>query len=131
MFEYSNFTPDDEFSEIVDAMTAALSSVRTGEITRATRSVELEGVSVRQGQWIGLLDDVMVVAGDEMTTLARDLLEKAEADKHERVTLYYGSEMDEKQANELADSLKERFTEQDFEVVSGGQALYPYIISVE
>jgi dihydroxyacetone kinase-like predicted kinase len=66
-----------------------------------------------------------------MATLARDLLEKAEADKYERITLYYGSDSDEKQAKALEQSLKSRFSEQDFEVVSGGQALYPYIISVE
>lgn len=131
MFEYSNFMPDDPFSEIVDAMSDSVAHVRTCEITRATRSVELEGVSVRQGQWIGLLDDVLVVAGDDMTTLARELLEKAGTDAHERVTLYYGDDADEAQANALRDSLKQTFSEQSFEVVRGGQALYPYIISVE
>lgn len=131
IFEYGNFTPDSPFDDLVDAMTTSLSSVVTGEITTATRSVDLEGVTVRQGQLIGLLNDVLVVAGDDLTTLARDLLEKAGADNHERITLYYGSESDEAQANALAHQLKQRFTEQDFEVVSGGQALYPYIISVE
>jgi dihydroxyacetone kinase-like predicted kinase len=123
--------PDDPLDEIASAMTASLSHVRTAEITRATRSVDLDGVSVRQGQWIGLIDDVLVSAGDEIPSLARELLEKADADNYERITLYYGDETDETQANMLADSLKERFTEQEFEVVSGGQALYPYIISVE
>ncbi|MEP7292576.1 MAG: hypothetical protein ABI835_12395, partial [Chloroflexota bacterium] len=131
LFEYTNFTAGSAFSEIVDAMTHILTSVRTCEITRATRSVDLEGVSVKQGQWIGLLDDVLVVAGDEMSTLARSLLEKAEADNYERITLYYGIDSDAAQANTLAESLKQRFSEQEFEVVSGGQALYPYIISVE
>ncbi len=131
MFEYMNFTPDDALSEVVGGMSAALPHVRTGEITRATRSVELDGVSVRQGQWIGLLDDVLVAAGDEIPALARDLLGKAGADNYERITLYYGDETDETQANLLADSLREHFSGQEFEVVSGGQALYPYIISVE
>jgi dihydroxyacetone kinase-like predicted kinase len=131
MFEYTNFTPDDPFGEIVDAMTAMLSSVHTCEITTATRSVDLEGVSVRQGEWIGLLDDVLVVAGDDMTALVLNLLEKAEADKFERITLYYGAQSDAAQAAALAERLKQRFTGQDVEIVSGGQALYPYIISVE
>jgi DAK2 domain fusion protein YloV len=131
ILEYTNFTPDDPFKAIVDAMTAIRSSVITCEITTATRSVDLEGVSVRQGQWIGLINDVVVVAGDDMTMLAHDLLEKAAADKYERITLYYGSDSDEAQANALAQSLKTHFSEQDFEVISGGQALYPVIISVE
>ena len=112
-------------------MAGSLSSVITCEITTATRSVDLEGVNVRQGQWIGLINDVVVVAGDDMTELARGLLEKAAADKYERITLYYGSDTDEAQANTLAQSLRNHFSEQDFEVINGGQALYPYIISVE
>lgn len=131
LFEYTNFTPDDPLDDIAGAMTASLAHVRTAEITRATRSVDLDGVSVRQGQWIGLIDDVLVSADDEIPALARDLLEKAGADNYERITIYYGDETDETQANMLADSLKQHFTGQEFEVVSGGQALYPYIMSVE
>jgi hypothetical protein len=66
-----------------------------------------------------------------MTTVARELLEKANADKYERITLYYGSESDQAHADALAQTLAQRFTEQEFEVVNGGQALYPYIISLE
>lgn len=131
ILEYSNFMPDDSFATMVAGMTDVLSSVVTLEITTATRSVELEGVSVRQGQWIGLLNDVLVIAGDDMAMLARELLEKAHADRYERITLYYGNEVNEAQADALAISLKVRFSAQDFEVVSGGQALYPFVISIE
>lgn len=131
LFEYGNFAPDSPFDAIVDAMTASLSSVITCEITTATRSVDLGSVSVREDQLIGLLNDVLVAAGDDIVALARELLEKADADKYERITLYYGDETDEAQAQALAQQLKQRFTEQELEVVSGGQALYPYIISVE
>ncbi len=131
LFEYGNLNPDAAFDEVVDGMNSALSSVVTCEITRAIRAVDLGGVSVREGQWIGLLDDVLVVAGDEITALALDLLEKAGADNYERITLYYGSDSDEAQASALAQSLKTRFSTQEFEIVSGGQALYPYIFGVE
>ncbi len=86
---------------------------------------------MREGQLIGLLNDVLVVAGDDMTTVARDLLAKAEADNYERITLYYGSNSTQAQANALAQRLAQQFGEAEFEVVSGGQALYPYIISLE
>jgi dihydroxyacetone kinase-like predicted kinase len=131
MIAYSNFTADDPFDTVVDSMAEALPSVLTLEITTATRTVDLDGVSVREGEWIGLLNDVLVAAGDDITALAHQLLEKAEADKFEVITLYYGGEVDEAQARALADHLRAQFTAQDFEVVSGGQALYPYIISVE
>ena len=130
MFEYGNLAGD-SFDDLVEGMAAALPSVITCEITTATRSVELEGVTVREGELIGLLDDVLVIAGNDMATVARELLEKAEADKYERITLYYGSESDHTRAETLAQNLAQTFSEQEFEVVSGGQALYPYIISIE
>ncbi len=132
MFEYGNLQADDTpFDALVEGMASALSTVITCEITTATRSVELEGVSVREGELVGLLDDVLVVAGNDPAAVARELLEKAEADKYERITLYYGSESDHARADALAQSLAQTFSQQEFEVVSGGQALYPYIISVE
>ncbi len=131
MFEYGNRNPAEPFEQVVDGMAAILASVETCEITKATRSVDLDGVSVQQGQWIGLLNDVLVSAGDEMNALASDLLDKAGADKHERITVYYGSDSSEAQARALVEALKTRFGGQEFEVVNGGQALYPYIISVE
>ena len=85
-----------------------------------------------QGQWIGLLNDVLVAAGDDMTALARDLLEKAEG-RQIRADYAILRQRSRRGAGTTRwqQSLKTRFTEQEFEVVSGGQALYPYIISVE
>ncbi len=131
MFEYSNLYPDTPFDEMVEEIAAVLPSVITCEITTATRSVELEDVSVHTGELVGLLNDVLVVAGDDMAAVARDLLHKAQADNYERITLYYGSESDQARAEALAQDLAQTFTDQEFEVVSGGQALYPYVISVE
>ncbi len=131
MFEYGNLSGETSFDLLVEGMAAALPNVITCEITTATRSVELEGVSVREGELVGLLDDVLVVAGNDVAVVARQLLEKAEADKYERITLYYGGESDHARADALAQNLMQIFSEQEFEVVSGGQALYPYIISVE
>lgn len=133
MFEYVNLCTDEgcDLDEIVDAMTAALNHVVTCEITNATRDAEFEGVHVRAGQLIGLINDALVIAGDNITQVARDLLQKANADRYERITLYFGDDITEPQARELADTLAEGFTRQEFEVVYGGQALYPYIISVE
>jgi dihydroxyacetone kinase-like predicted kinase len=131
LFEYGNLNPGTPFGELVDSMTASLASIITCEITKATRSVDLEGVSVSEGQWIGLVNDVLVSAGDDQTNVAADVLAKAGADKYERITLYYGSDSDQPQASALAQALHTRFAGQEFEVVSGGQALYPYIISVE
>jgi dihydroxyacetone kinase-like predicted kinase len=133
MFEYVNLCTDDgcDLDEIAGAMTAALRQVVTCEITNATRDSEFEGVHVRAGQFIGLIDDTLVVSGDNLQQVARDLLHKANTETYERITLYFGSDTTEPQARQLADTLAEDFSNQEFEVIHGGQALYPYIISVE
>jgi DAK2 domain fusion protein YloV len=133
MFEYMNLCSDEacEHDEIAVAMTEALSRVVTCEITNAVRNADYDGIHVRAGQFIGLINDTLAAAGDDMQQVARDLLQKATADKYERITLYYGSDASEAEARQLADLLVETFKRQEFEVVYGGQALYPYIISVE
>jgi dihydroxyacetone kinase-like predicted kinase len=133
MFEYVNLCTDEDcqMEDVVNAMSSALPSVVTCEITNATRDAELEGVHVRAGQYIGLINDSLKVAGDNVTGVARDLLQKARAGQHERITVYYGTDASEAEARRLADGLAQDYPDQEFEVVNGGQALYPYIISIE
>jgi DAK2 domain fusion protein YloV len=134
MVEYSSIMSRESppaLEQVLDKMTAELGHVITCEITSAVRDVEIAGVSVKTGQWIGLLDGDLVIAGDDMLDLARGLLERAKAQQFERVTVYYGSDVREADALLLAEALAAHYRDQEFEVVSGGQALYPYIISVE
>jgi hypothetical protein len=133
MVEYANLCADGScaLDETAEAMTEALGHVITGEITTATRSVSLGEIEVRLGQYIGLIDDQLVTVGETMVEVARALLHKADAASYERVTLYYGADIREKEARALAETLETAFRKQEFELVDGGQALYPYIISVE
>jgi dihydroxyacetone kinase-like predicted kinase len=133
MFEYVNLCSDDDcmLGDVVNTMTSALPNVITCEITNATRDAEFEGVHVRAGQFIGLINDTLTVAGNDATSVARDLLQKANAGKYERLTVYYGSDASEADARRLAEMLAQHYPKQEFEVVNGGQALYPYIISIE
>ena len=133
LFEYSNLCqpPDCSLHDVTTGMTDALDNVITCEVTTATRNVTLDEVSVRAGEYIGLLNDDLVVAGETLETVTFQLLERAKADKHERITVYYGIDIHESQASALVEHLSEHFPKQDFEVINGGQALYPYIISIE
>lgn len=117
--------------EIVNDMTHALADVKSVEITTATRDVELDGVQVREGSFIGILNGSLVVSGAELFDVAAEALRKAQAGSHELITLYYGEGMDETQAHALVDFLRRDFEDQQFEMVNGGQPLYPYLISVE
>lgn len=131
MLAYIDTHEDSDLDYIAAAMDEALKQVTTGEVTTATRDVSLDDVEVRKGQIIGLLDDVLVVAGDEIGDVVRRLLQKAGADEHELITLYYGDGVNESQAQALIEALAADFPGQQFQSIDGGQPLYPYIISVE
>jgi dihydroxyacetone kinase-like predicted kinase len=128
MLEYD---PSLELAELTDIMNKALKNVVTGEVTTATRNVSLHEITVHEGQYIGLLDDKLEVAGDELSSVVKALLAKAGADKRELVTLYYGDNVSQNDADALVEMLSAQFSNLEFQVVNGGQPLYPYIISVE
>jgi dihydroxyacetone kinase-like predicted kinase len=133
MVEYNILRESGEVSldEMAEGMQEALRNVISAEITTATRTVEIGGVSVSEGQLIGLLEGELVIAGEDMEQVMRDLLYKAKADKREIITLYYGNNTHRAKAQALVDVLSPEFSKQEFQVVFGGQALYPYIISIE
>lgn len=115
----------------VAAMLRAAKDVITGEVTWATRDVELNGVDVREGDAIGLLDGELVVDTQSFDEAVYWLLAEVELENCELVTLYYGEGVDLSQAKGLTERLTETYPELEFEVVEGGQPHYPYIISVE
>jgi DAK2 domain fusion protein YloV len=117
--------------ENLRAMTAALRRVRTAEITTAVRDAVIDGVQVRAGQTIGLLDGDLVTAADSRAQVIDDLLARIGLDKHEIVTIYFGRAVDRSDAEALAARIGERFTDVEVEVQAGGQPLYDYIISAE
>ncbi len=133
MFEYANLydSGNYEMHEVAEAMTSALSHIVTCEITHATRDVDLDDLHVEAGQIIGLINDNLVTAGDDMNVVTADLLEKANIDRHERITVYFGSDSSQREAERLVVHLQKLHPKLEFEIIDGGQSLYPYIISVE
>lgn len=123
--------PDGELSAVAEKMTRALNTVKTGEVTVATRTVEIDGVSVKDGQVIALLDGKLVVSAESVEQGVMDLLEKAEADQHELVSLYYGEGMTHAEANRIADIIVTKYSSLEVEVQEGGQPHYQFIISIE
>jgi DAK2 domain fusion protein YloV len=115
----------------VRAMKRALKDVETGEITLATRSATINGVEVAHGEVIGLHNGELKVGGQTVEDVARELLSAMNSRDREIITLYYGEDVSEEEANALAESLEQDWPEQDVEVIPGGQPHYLYIISVE
>jgi len=123
--------PDGEVDEVAEKMIKALSMVKTGEITVAVRNVEIDGVNVKEGQVIALLDGKLVVSADSIEEGCLQLLDKAEAGEHELITLFYGEEMPHPEANRIADIVRAKYPKQEVEVEEGGQPYYQFIVSIE
>lgn len=115
----------------VAAMLRAARDVITGEVTHAVRDVVLDGVTVHSGDAIGLLDGTLAAAADTFEEVVRHLLAKIPLDDRELVTLYYGVDVSEVKALSFKDELAEAYPALEFEIISGGQAHYPYLFSVE
>jgi DAK2 domain fusion protein YloV len=125
------FNLDEDFDANCQAMEAAIKRVDTVEITRAVRSVQIDGVNVREGDIIGLVNGRLVTAGPDPTQVTRESLARMRAERHEIVTVYYGEDIEAAAAQTLAQQIKQWFPGVEIEVVNGGQPYYAYIISAE
>ena len=123
--------PDGDFESVVTEMTGALDDVETGEVTIATRSVEIDGVQVEAGQIIALHNGKLVLAAASLEDACLGLLEKAHADHFELITLFYGGNIPKTEAFRIADVIRLRFSKQEIEVQEGCQPHYQFIISIE
>jgi DAK2 domain fusion protein YloV len=112
-------------------MTEALAAVKTVEVTRAVRSTKVNGLAIKKKQAIGLLDECLVAVGDETADVLKDALAKAKLDKAEVVTIYYGADTEEAEAEAVSDGISKQYPNLQVEVVRGGQPHYNYIVSIE
>jgi DAK2 domain fusion protein YloV len=123
--------PDGELDAVAAKMTKALGTVRTGEVTVATRSVEIDGVAVKEGEAISLLDGKLVASAPAVESALLELLDKAHADEHELVTLIYGEDVSQNEANRLSDAVRHAHPKLEIELQNGGQPHYQFIVSIE
>jgi hypothetical protein len=125
------FLPDAPAEESAAAMEAAAGTVRTVEITRATRAVTIDGIAVKAGDALGLLDDKLVAAAADPLAAAMQALGQAGTELAEVVTIYRGQGVAEAAAEAFVAALHDCFPNAEVELVDGGQPHYDYIISVE
>jgi dihydroxyacetone kinase-like predicted kinase len=115
----------------VQAMERAAQHIKTLEITVATRSVKLDGLEVKEGNYIALIDDDLQGAGEDRTALTLEMLDRMGTADAEIITLYYGASITANEAEALAEQIRHVYSTQEVEVVNGGQPHYHFIISVE
>lgn len=126
-----SFNFEADFASNCETMTQAAQNIQTAEITTAVRSVQIGSVRVREGDYIGLVNGNLAVAGQRLPQVIADTLQRMQIDRYEIVTLYYGEGVTAQQAQETARRIKEQHSHLEIEVVNGGQPHYAYIISAE
>ncbi len=117
--------------ENVGLMMEAMEDVVSGEITRAVRDSRVDGKEVREGQFLGIQDGRLAVVGDALEPVFLELVEKMGAEERELLTVFYGEEVSEEEAEALAEKVRERFPHLEVEVRYGGQPHYPYLLALE
>ena len=123
--------PDGDFDQLVKKMNESLDEVESGEITTATRSVDINGVNVKEGQVIVLHNEALIGSCTNLDEACMLFLKDADTDAHERITLFYGSNIDKQDVNRIVDKIRETYPQHEIEVHEGGQPHYQFIIAVE
>ncbi|MEO8970635.1 MAG: DAK2 domain-containing protein [Ktedonobacteraceae bacterium] len=126
-----SFNLEADFAANCESMTEAIKNVQTVEITTAVRTVQIGGVRVREGDYIGLINGNLSIAGPNKERVIHDTLERMEIAKYEILTLYYGEDVSRQEADETAKRIKAQYSHLEIEVMNGGQPYYAYILSVE
>ncbi len=125
------FSPEADFDANCSAMDAAISRVVTAEITQAVRAAVIDQVNVAEGDFIGLVNGKLVASAPDRASVIDDTLAHMSAGQHEILTIYFGADVTEAQANELAARIRTSYPNLEVEVVEGGQPYYAYILSAE
>jgi len=125
------FNYDMNLEQNAQTMEEAASKVKTIEVTRAVRGTRLDGLEIKKGQFIAILNDEALIArADKARDVVLEALGKAGAQKAGIVTVYYGVDTKDAEAQEIAQEIRDRY-HTEVEVVYGGQPHYSYIISLE
>jgi DAK2 domain fusion protein YloV len=123
--------PEGSFEHIVSDMNDALADVETGEITTATRTVEINGIQVDEGEVIALHNGKLIKSAENLEDACLGFLSAAETEDRERITLFYGKDIAKNEVNRIADVIREHYPSHELEIHAGEQPHYQFIIAVE
>lgn len=123
--------PSGEYEEIVSEMSDSLTEVEAGEITTATRSIEINGLKVNKGEVIALLNGQLIDSSGSVLEACMNLLKKANTQEREHITLFYGQETSKELVDGLVELINKEYPDHEVEVHDGGQPHYQFILSIE
>lgn len=125
-----NFNSESSPKENRETMSESIKLVTTAEVTQAIRSTKIDNVKIKEGQFIGITDGKILVSENNYIDAAKKLIKKSINSDHELVTVYYGNDASEVDANEIKNFLESHY-DVEVEVVNGAQPNYHFIIGFE
>ena len=126
-----NFNPEGQVQENVESMTESLDTVDTMQITYAARDSDFDGYDIHEGDYLSIYGSSLAGTNKDISVLLKALAEKVRDAGKEYITIYYGEDITEKQAQKAADLFTEICTDADVNLLRGGQPVYYYLISAE
>ena len=126
-----SFNPDGSIEENTEALTEALSTVDTMQITYAARNSDFDGYTIHEGDYLAIYGSALFGTSRDIKVLLRSLAEKVRDEGKEYITIYYGADIQEKHAQKAADLFSQICPDADVNLLSGGQPVYYYLISAE
>ena len=123
--------PRGDYEQIVGEMSDSLSEVEAGEITTATRSIEINGLKVKKGEVIALLNGELIDSSATVLKACANLLKKANTKDREHITIFYGLETTKKMVDQLVELINHKYPDHEVEILEGGQPHYQFILSIE
>ena len=126
-----SFNPEGSVEENTEAFTEALPMVDTMQITYAARNSDFDGYDIHEGDYLAIYGSALFGTDKDVTVLLKSLAQKVKEEGKEYITIYYGEDITEEQAQVAADIFTEICDGADVNLLSGGQPVYYYLISAE
>lgn len=126
-----SYVPEKSAKENEEAMAEAVSKVKTGQITYAVRDTRIDEKEIHEGDIMGIGDKGILAVGQDRAVVAKDTVAEMMDEDAEIISIYYGADISEEEAQKLTDALSEEYPDCEVELNMGGQPIYYYVISVE
>ena len=126
-----SYVPDKTVEQNTEEMMEAVGNVKTGQITYAVRDTKIDDKEIRQGDIMGIGDHGLLAVGTGIEDITVAALQEMTDEDSEIISVYYGQDVSEEDAEHLAERLEEQYPDFDIEIHNGGQPIYYYLISVE
>ena len=126
-----NFIPELSSEENLKTMTEEMARIKTGQITNAVRSTQIDGMEIHQGDIMGIGDSGMLAVGNSVEGTAVDTLKAMVDEDSELISIYYGSDVKKAEAEAVFSKIRKICPDCEVELHDGGQPIYYYLMSVE